>query len=265
MIENPAFVEFEQEHGLIFDQSDHEEYPLRYYCWARTRGLEYKEGCSYYGFVMAGAANIQFDEGHGQQLHRGQYWSTSESFNLVGNQECVMVIVEVEHTKGSYPATSYRAMSMVGGPIENHGRLRYIDGCTDSLLIPPVKLGDPCLNHLHFPPNIDQTPHTHPSHRIGIVARGRGTCVTPWGEIPLYPGQIFVIKEWDGETYERTPEGDMQPVGTHKFRTPENSGMDVIAFHPDSDFGPEDVDHPMINRTIVGGVPASEIDGIQTK
>ena len=93
------------------------------------------------------------------------------------------------------------------------------------------------------------------------MARGRGTCVTPWGEILPYPGQIFVIKEWDGETKERTPEGDSP--GTHKFRTPENSGMDVIVFHPDSDFGPEDV-HPMINRTTVEA-PASEIDGIQTK
>ena len=47
MIENPAFVEFEQQPGLIFDQSDHKEYPLRYYCWAKNRGLEYKEGCSW--------------------------------------------------------------------------------------------------------------------------------------------------------------------------------------------------------------------------
>ena len=41
--------------------------------------------------------------------------------------------------------------------------------------------------------------------------------------------------------------------------------MDVIAFHPDSDFGPTDIEHPMINRTIVNGVKASELENIRTK
>jgi len=41
--------------------------------------------------------------------------------------------------------------------------------------------------------------------------------------------------------------------------------MDVIAFHPDSDFGATDIDHPMINRTIVDGVSANQIEEIRTK
>jgi hypothetical protein len=41
--------------------------------------------------------------------------------------------------------------------------------------------------------------------------------------------------------------------------------MRVVAYHPDSDFGPQDEDHPMINRTIVDGVSASKIDAIRTK
>ena len=40
--------------------------------------------------------------------------------------------------------------------------------------------------------------------------------------------------------------------------------MDVIAYHPDSDFGPQDEDHPMINRTIVDGVQASRIKDIHS-
>ena len=36
----------------------------------------------------------------------------------------------------------------------------------------------------------------------------------------------------------------------HAFRTGPSS-LDVIAWHPDSDFGPTDEDHPMINRTIL--------------
>jgi hypothetical protein len=29
----------------------------------------------------------------------------------------------------------------------------------------------------------------------------------------------------------------------------EDSHLDVIAYHPDTDFGPTDDNHPMINRT----------------
>ena len=51
--------------------------------------------------------------------------------------------------------------------------------------------------------------------------------------------------------------------GNHKFRT-FDSEMRVIAYHPDSDFGPQDEDHPMINRTMVDGVSANKIDKIRT-
>lgn len=40
--------------------------------------------------------------------------------------------------------------------------------------------------------------------------------------------------------------------------------MDVIAYHPDSDTGPTYDDQPMINRTIVDGVSAADIDEIRT-
>lgn len=133
------------------------------------------------------------------------------------------------------------------GPIEREGRLKYIDGCTDSLLIAPPRFGDPCLNLLYFPPSISQTPHTHPSNRIGMIASGRGRCVTPAGEIALEPGVVFLIPK-DSE---------------HSFFT-DGSEMRVIAWHPDSDFGPRDADHPMINRTMVGGESAANLPAIQT-
>ena len=144
---------------------------------------------------------------------------------------------------------------MIGGPIEQKGRLLYIDGCSDSLLIPPVIKGDPCLNYLHFPAQISQTRHTHPSMRVGVVARGGGRCVVPSNEdgtgiditIPLTPGNIFVIPT----------------DGHHSFFT-DDSEMDVIAYHPDSDTGPTHNDHPMINRTIVDGVSAAYLDEIRT-
>lgn len=141
----------------------------------------------------------------------------------------------------------YRGLFSVGGPIEREGRLRYIDGCTDTLLIAPPRRGDPCLNHLHFPPRIRQTMHTHPSVRIGYVARGCGRAVYPGGEVPLSQGMFWLLP----------------PEAPHCFYT-DDLPMDVIAWHPDSDTGPVDDDHPMINRTIVDGVSAREIDAIRT-
>jgi hypothetical protein len=148
--------------------------------------------------------------------------------------------------------TKYRGLSSIGGPIEKLGRLRYIDGCTDSLLIAPPRLGDPCLNHLHFPKQINQTMHTHPSVRVGVIARGQGVCreLLPNGETKttkLKPGLVWLL-----------------PAGSpHCFAT-EDETMDVVAWHPDSDAGPTDEDHPMVNRTIVDGVSASKIDAIKT-
>lgn len=144
---------------------------------------------------------------------------------------------------------NYKGFFSIGGEVEDKGRLKYIDGCTDSLLVPPVKLGDPCLNLLVFPPNTDQTMHTHPSVRLGTVISGRGCCKTPNGNIDLMPGMIFVIPT-DKE---------------HAFATSSDEGMRVVAYHPDSDFGPTDEFHPMLNRTIVGGVSAKDIEEIRTK
>lgn len=131
----------------------------------------------------------------------------------------------------------YFGMNLAGGPIENLGRMRYIDGCSDTLLLGPIMKGEPCLNHLHFPAGIDQTEHTHPSSRIGMVASGKGECITPARTFQLEPGMLFYIPH----------------DGLHKFRTLRGEHMNVIAYHPDSDFGPEHETHPMINRTLVDG------------
>ena len=117
---------------------------------------------------------------------------------------------------------------------KGEGRLKYIDGCTDSLLISPVRRGMPCLNHLHFPANTHQTFHTHPSYRAGMVAYGHGVAETDRGEISLIPGMSWFI-----------PANER-----HRFKT-DGSELGVIAYHPDSDFGPVDENHPMINRTVI--------------
>ena len=128
-----------------------------------------------------------------------------------------------------------RGMFQLGGPIEPQGRLRYIDGCTDSLLLAPPVRGDACLNHLHIPPGTRQTRHTHPSVRVGVIARGRGRCLTPGGEHALEPELAFVIAA----------------DAPHSFFTDEDA-LDVVVYHPDTDTGPTHEDHPMLNKTIVG-------------
>lgn len=265
MTENNAFISFKNDTaGLIFDDSKHEKYPIKYYNVINGKGLEVKENRSYYGYCYSGDALMNQKNDTTFMIADGMYFSSSSLDNFKSSNSKI-VVIEVFHNNGIYPETKFKAMNMVGGKIETEGRLKYIDGCTDSLLIPPVKLGDPCFNHLHFPSNINQTAHTHPSHRIGIVAKGNGVCLTPFGNLPLTEGMIFVIKQWDGKETNKGLDGKMYPNGTHSFMTPATTGMDVIAFHPDSDFGATDINHPMINRTIVDGVSANKLENIRTK
>ena len=65
-----------------------------------------------------------------------------------------------------------------------------------------------------------------------MIAKGQGRCITPERTFELRPGMGWWI-----------------PAGVrHSFHT-DASALDVIAWHPDSDFGPTDEDHPMKNRT----------------
>jgi hypothetical protein len=179
-----------------------------------------------FGFVVNGRVGLQ-DRRVNWWLDAGQWFSMPNGIvlNLTANSR-----VLVSQCLG------YQGIYAMGGPIEAQGRLRYIDGCSDTLLCAPSLLGDPCLNHLHFPIGIQQTAHTHPSLRAGIIVKGRGACVTNQQEIPLLAGSLFCI----------TKETD------HHFIT-KTSTMDVIAYHPDSDWGPTHNDHPMVNRTWVNG------------
>jgi hypothetical protein len=37
----------------------------------------------------------------------------------------------------------------------------------------------------------------------------------------------------------------------HSFATVPGRTMEIVAYHPDSDWGPTDTDHPMLNRTYI--------------
>jgi hypothetical protein len=261
--ETKSFINFiNPDKGLIFNDDKHEKYPLRYYHVINGDGFELNEKNSYYGFIYSGEAILKIENGIQCILVKDTYFTHCGNFSLCGIFKAV--IIEVIHDGGIYKKDNFKSMTAIGGVVEDIGRLKYIDGCTDSLLLSPIKKGNPCLNHLHFPKEIEQTPHTHPSHRIGLVIRGRGECVTPFGNLPLEEGCIFIIKEYDGVSEAIGLDGNIYEAGTHKFNTYESS-MDVIAFHPDSDFGPMDEFHPMINRTIVKGISANQLENIRTK
>lgn len=175
-----------------------------------------------YGMVTAGQVQLSDAETGPFALRQGMFFVLPNGGQVNGGSGLVITL------------SGYQGLRQIGGPLETVGRLRYIDGCSDTLLICPPRLGDPCLNHLHIPPHTDQTPHTHPSVRIGVILRGTGECRTPDGVYPLQPGMGWYI-----------------PTGClHSFFTRDES-LDVIAWHPDSDFGPRDDDHPMINRTVI--------------
>jgi hypothetical protein len=181
-------------------------------------------GGTHYGMVVAGRARLEFVDGASVPLRPGMFFVQAGACRLDGSEGTGLVI----------SLEGYGGLPIVGGPLEAKGRLRYINGCSDTLLVGPPRLGEPCLNHLHIPAGVNQSAHTHPSARIGVIARGRGECRTPRGTYLLEAGMGWYI-----------------PTGClHSFHT-QDEPLDVIAWHPDSDFGPTDENHPMVNRTIL--------------
>jgi len=175
--------------------------------------------------VLTVSGNVTITDTHGTvRLSQGMYAVVPSECTVEPNDGLAIAIC--------YPEA--HGFRQFGGPLEAAGRLTYIDGCTDTLLVCPPRLGAPCLNHLHIPANTDQSFHTHPSDRLGVILSGSGWCDTPDGSLALSPGLAWYIRAG----YE------------HRFRT-ETTSLDVIAWHPDSDFGPTDENHPMINRTIL--------------
>ncbi|GJM09221.1 MAG: hypothetical protein DHS20C11_14970 [Lysobacteraceae bacterium] len=195
-----------------------------------------------FGYVESGTIQISSVGGPDQTIGAGRemFFCLANGARIRFREPGRIVVVQ---------AVGFRGLNVFGGPIESHGRLKYIDSCSDSVLVASPLLGDPCLNHLHFPSNIDQTAHTHPSTRAGMIARGQGVCITPDREYPLTAGRIFHIPK----------------DGTHRFATSASQTMDVIAYHPDSDFGPTHEEHPMVNRTWVDGRKIDNSQGRHTE
>ncbi len=230
---NEPFQLFDLNSGCFSELCD-AKFPTGFYGW-NQKTLEFGANGTHFGYVSEGEAFLQTASGN-FTLKEKMFFAVPNDLQITGGKGVIMTRI------------GYKGVFSIGGAIENEGRLRYIDGCRDTLLIPPLLKGDPCLNALYFPKSIKQTPHTHPSVRVGIIAKGSGKCVTPNGIFALETGKSFIIA----------------PEAIHSFNTYENE-MVVIAYHPDSDFGATHEDHPMVNRTMIAGVSASTIDEIRTR
>lgn len=243
VVDSEHFKAWDKFFGCIVPHDGDPNFPSRIYGWenkseAHCRFYEghTADAGACFGFVQSGRALILAGTAT-WILDAGQFFETQRGFKVMLLEPGTVVMAAQRY--------DYFGVNRAGGPIEGLGRLKYIDGCSDTLLIGPQVKGEACINHLHFPTRIDQTQHTHPSSRIGIVARGMGECETPLGPTPLVPGRLFFIPK----------------DGLHKFRT-FDSEMDVIAYHPDSDHGPEHQNHPMVNRTLVDGTKIDNSTGV---
>ena len=261
-IENPSFFSADFETGLIYDNSDN-KFPSKLYSWKNDSLKMPCQDSTSYIYCWKGDSRL-YTENHTNPIFlEDNMWAcVTGEFEVSGGQGIIME--RLNFTGGMY---------QVGGPMEAKGRYLYIDGCSDSLIIPPIKKGDPCLNLLYFPPRINQTMHTHPSMRVGMVVYGGGNCITPWRDIELYEGQIFLIHEGHKDTFgtgegpigEKVMFGAKEGIrGAHCFQTFDKP-MIVVAYHPDSDYGPTDDEHPMINKTFIGGERANEQTEIRSK
>jgi mannose-6-phosphate isomerase-like protein (cupin superfamily) len=176
-----------------------------------------------FGMITDGRVAITLNTSNSRfELSRGMFFCVSNADICAQESSRSLLILQ---NNCSFP-------NVCGGPIEPVGRLKYIDGCSDSVLISPPRMGDSCLNFLHIPANTNQTMHYHPTDRVGIILHGAGRCVTRKSDIEISAGDAWLIPN---DTW-------------HCFRTQSNS-LDVLTWHPDSDFGPTDDNHPMINRT----------------
>jgi quercetin dioxygenase-like cupin family protein len=116
------------------------------------------------------------------------------------------------------------------------GNLSYMDGGTNTTAVNPGRLGDPVVNYVHFPAGMSQTLHTHPSHRVGMVLKGRGLIELDNGDFQLEQGDVFF----------------MQRNVLHNFMCPYDENVVLFVFAPDSGTGPTDEVNPLKIRTYVG-------------
>lgn len=174
-------------------------------------------------------------------LRNASYFSDKANFETVNAAFGVNGHFTIKCGHGTAVVIEYPGLHLLESRyyVQDHldmGNLSYMDGGTNTTAVNPGRLGDPVVNYVHFPAGMQQTLHTHPSHRVGMVIKGRGLIELDDGEFPLEPGDVFF----------------MQRNVLHNFTCPHNEDVVLFVFAPDSGTGPTDEVNPLKIRTYVG-------------
>ena len=134
-----------------------------------------------FGYVVNGSILIRSKGIKSAELTEGNYFSSPDKLNVEFDGEGLLVVIQ---------RIGYHGMNTMGMR-EKSCRLAYIDGCSDTILVMPPRLGNPVYNHLHFPFGVNKSQHTHPTIRMGIIADGEGVAYGPDWEIKMTKGGVF--------------------------------------------------------------------------
>ncbi len=248
-VRNAHFWGLASSRGLLADLSA-DLLPTLFWGFTPDGGsLALPGGSTHFGFVWRGWALLTRYIPRRRQtfkLGAGMYFACPEPCQVQGHGGGGGVVVS---------RVGYEGMFQIGGPVNlGEGRLRYIDGGSTSLLVAPPRKGDPCINHLHFPPGWKQSRHKHPSLRFTVAYQGQGKCTVPAYpdgsgpdvEISVDPGSMFII-----------PTG-----GLHAIDAVGSSPLDIVTYHPDTLIGWTDDIHPMLESTSIVASPVGGNDPV---
>ena len=96
----------------------------------QNNSLELTAEGTHFGFIYQGHPKLFRSNGENYRLHPLMYFSLPGGGLIEGRDSSGMVISCCQH----------QGMFTIGGAIEERGRFAYIDGGTNSLLIPPIML-----------------------------------------------------------------------------------------------------------------------------
>jgi|688.fasta_scaffold10745_16 quercetin dioxygenase-like cupin family protein len=174
-------------------------------------------------------------------LQNASYYSDNVKFEDVDAALCVNNHFTIKCARGSAVVVEYLGLRLLESRYYvqdqlGQGNLSYIDGGTNTTAVNPGRLGDPVINYVHFPAGMTQTLHTHPSHRVGMVLKGRGLVELDNSDFPLKQGDAFFL----------------QRNVLHNFTCPYDEDVVLFVFAPDSGTGPTDEVNPLKIRTYIG-------------
>jgi mannose-6-phosphate isomerase-like protein (cupin superfamily) len=201
------------------------------------RKISFTDRGAHFGYVFTGRSQITQADGSGYLLNAGMYFSLPGAGLIGGEKSSGFVIT----------CTGFNHAFTLGGPVAAPGEFAYIDGGRTDILLSPMRQGDPGLYGLHFPPGVDQTMHDHESDRVVLVVSGSGCCLTPDQRCDFVPGMVLRIPRKE----------------KHKFMT-FTENLSLVIFHPDSEIGFSDTNHPMLLQTYIDGISAAQLTHLHT-